>query len=79
MLGDSYPPDDVPHEVVNALRSRLDKATSEIQLPLTTILYYRRSFYRGAPIDILLPGDWQGAMPGRYARAQEALERWAPE
>lgn len=78
LLGDSYPPDAVPHEVVEALRSRMDKATSEIQLPLTTILYYRRSFYRGAPIDILLPGQWQSAMPGRYARALDALERWTP-
>jgi len=76
MLGDTYPADAVPPEVVEALRTRMDKATSEVQLPLTTILYYRRSFYRGAPIDILLPGDWQTSMPARFARAFDALNRW---
>jgi len=76
MLGDTYPGNAVPSEVIDALRSRMDKATSEIQLPLTTILYYRRSFYRGSPIDILLPGDWQTAVPGRFARAFNALDRW---
>jgi O-antigen ligase/Flp pilus assembly protein TadD len=77
MLGDTYPANAVPQEVIDALRSRTDKATSEVQLPLTTILYYRRSFYRGSPIDILLPGDWQTAMPGRFARALDALQRWS--
>ncbi len=78
MLGDTYPANAVPREVVDALRERMDKATSEVQFPLTAILYYRRSFYRGSPIDILLPGDWQTAMPGRFARALDALDRWTP-
>jgi tetratricopeptide (TPR) repeat protein len=78
LLGDSYPVDAVPRQVVNALQERLDKATSEVQFPLTAILYYRRSFYRESPIDILLPGDWQTAVPGRFARAYDALDRWIP-
>ena len=76
LLGDSYRAGTVPSEVIDALRSRLDKATSEVQFPLTAILYYRRSFYRGSPIDILLPGDWQTAVPGHYSRARDALDRW---
>jgi tetratricopeptide (TPR) repeat protein len=76
MLGDTYPSNAVPQEVIDALRSRMDKATSEVQFPLTAILYYRRSFYRESPVDILLPGDWQTAVPGRFARAFDALDRW---
>lgn len=76
LLGDSYPAGQVPSEVVDALRARLNEAASEVQFHLTGILYYRRSFYRGSPIDILLPGEWQQAVTGRYARARDALERW---
>jgi hypothetical protein len=40
------------------------------------ILYYRFKFYRASPITIILPGPWQEAVPARYARAREALDRW---
>ncbi len=79
LLGNSYPAGAVPREVIDALRSRMDKATSQVQFPLTAILYYRRSFYRESPIDILLPGDWQTAVPGRYARARAALDGWTQQ
>lgn len=80
LLGDSYPAGEVPSEVVDALRARLGQAQSEVQFHLTGILYYRFKFYRGSPITILLPGDWQQAVPGVYARARDALDRWtAPE
>jgi tetratricopeptide (TPR) repeat protein len=79
LLGDSYPVDGVPAEVVDALRSELRLATSQVQFHLTGILYYRFKFFRGSPHAILLPGDWQRAVPGRYARAEMALERWTGE
>ncbi len=79
LLGDSYPAGEVPAEVVDALRSELRLATSQVQFHLTGILYYRFKFFRGSPQTILLPGEWQRAVPGRYARAEMALERWTSE
>lgn len=76
LLGDSYPAGEVPPEVVDRLRSELRGATSQVQFHLTGILYYRFKFFRGSPNTILLPGDWQDAVPARYAEAQDALARW---
>lgn len=76
LLGDSYPPGEVPPEVADALRSELREAASQVQFHLTGILYYRLKFFRASPIQILLPGEWQEAVPGRYDRAQQALARW---
>ncbi len=76
LLGDSYPAGQVPPEVASTLRADLNEATSEVQFHLIGILYYRFKFFRASPITIILPGEWQEAVPARYARAQEALERW---
>jgi hypothetical protein len=76
LLGDSYPAGQIPSEVVDRLRSELRGATSQVQFHLTGILYYRFKFFRGSPITILLPGDWQQAIPARYSEAQDALRRW---
>ncbi len=77
LLGDSYPAGQVPSEVIDALRSKLNEAASEVQFDLPNILYYRFKFFRGAPVQLLLPGDWQQAVPGPYALAQNALARWS--
>ena len=76
LLGDSYTAGEVPSEVIGALRSKLDEASSEVQFDLPNILYYRQKFQRAAPVQLLLPGDWQQAVPGPYALAQAALARW---
>jgi tetratricopeptide (TPR) repeat protein len=76
LLGDSYFPEPAPPEVVDTLRAEVRLATSQVQFHLTGILYYRFKFFRASPIKILLPGDWERAVPGRYARAQMALDRW---
>ncbi len=76
LLGDTYPEGQVPSQIVERLRSELDRAASEVQLHITGILYYRFRFYRASPITIILPGEWQNAVPARYARAQDALTRW---
>lgn len=76
LLGDSYPPGQVPDEVVDKLRSELRGSASQIQFHLTGILYYRFKFFRASPETILLPGEWRDAVPGRYARARDALARW---
>ncbi len=76
LLGDSYPPGDVPPEVVEALRTEVRGVASQVQFHLTGILYYRFKFYRGSPVSLLVPGEWQDAVPGRYTRATAALARW---
>ena len=79
LLGDSYPAGDVPEEVIDALRSELRGATSQVQFHLTGILYYRFKFFRQSPVAILLPGEWQDAVPARLSRARSALARWTSE
>jgi O-antigen ligase/tetratricopeptide (TPR) repeat protein len=76
LLGDSYPTGNVPDEVVDALRSRINEVASQAQFPLTSILYYRRSFYRENGHTLLIPGEWQEAVPAAYREARDALERW---
>jgi hypothetical protein len=62
--------------VIDRLRGELDKAASQVQFHLTGILYYRFKFLRGSPNVTLLPGDWTEGVPGRYADARNALDRW---
>lgn len=76
LLGDSYSAGQVPQEVIDALRGKLNEASSYIQFDLPNILYYRFKFYRAAPAQLILPGDWQKALPGPYVLAQDALKRW---
>jgi len=79
LLGDSYPAGEVPQAVIDAMRGELRGVTSEVQFHLTGILYYRYKFFRESPRTILIPGEWRDAVPGRYVRASEALERWEME
>jgi O-antigen ligase/Tfp pilus assembly protein PilF len=76
-LGDSYPTGQVPQQVIDTLKSKLNGAGSYVQFDLPDILYYRFKFFRASPVQLMLPGDWQQAVPGPYALAQDALKRWA--
>ncbi|MEX0786539.1 MAG: hypothetical protein WD939_07880, partial [Dehalococcoidia bacterium] len=76
LLGESYEPERVPPEIVDALRSEVRGVSSQVQFHLTAVLYYRLKFFRQSPLTMLLPGEWQTAVPGRYERAQDALARW---
>jgi tetratricopeptide (TPR) repeat protein/O-antigen ligase len=76
LLGDSYPPGEVPQEVIDRLGELLYKVGSAVQSDILSILYYRMKFGRAAPITILIPGDWQQAVPGNYVAMQQALSRW---
>ncbi|MCI0849654.1 MAG: hypothetical protein J4N26_01720, partial [Chloroflexi bacterium] len=72
----SYPPGQVPPEVIDELRSELRGEASQVQFHLIGILYYRSKFFRVSPHVTLLPGEWQQAVPARYSEAVDALERW---
>ena len=54
----------------------LRSVASQVQFHLTGILYYRFKFFRGSPVALLVPGEWQDAVPGRFSRATAALARW---
>jgi hypothetical protein len=66
----------VPAQVVDQLRAKMTRGASQVQFHSIGLLYYRLKFFRGQPVQMLLPGDWQQAVPARYAAAQAALERW---
>lgn len=76
LLGDSYPPGQVPKEVIRRAGEQLGSLGSAAQFDLISFLYYRMKFGRASPVVMLLPGDWQQAVPGQYFRMQEALARW---
>jgi O-antigen ligase/Tfp pilus assembly protein PilF len=78
LLGESYPPGQVPPEVVKRL-SELAPAVAEGPRDyLIGYLYYRMRFSRESSPIILLPGEWQDAIPGLYDRIQQALQQWQP-
>jgi O-antigen ligase/Flp pilus assembly protein TadD len=76
LLGDSYPPGQVPPEVVDRLQKLAPLTAGGARFYLIGILYYRMKFARESPSTILLPGDWQDAVPGEYEKIEQALERW---
>lgn len=76
LLGESYPPGQVPPEVVKRLRELAPAVAEGPRDYLIGYLYYRMRFSRESSPIILLPGEWQDAIPGLYDRIQQALERW---
>ncbi len=76
LLGDSYPDGQVPPEVVKRLEALTSLVAGGTQEYTLGILYYRTHFLRESSPVILLPGDWQNAVPALYDRIQQALQRW---
>jgi len=76
LLGDSYPPRQVPPEIVDRLGKLAPTTGGGASFYLIGILYYRMKFARESPVAILMPGDWQDALPREYEMIQQALQRW---
>jgi len=76
LLGDSYPPGQVPPEIIDRLQKLAPLTAGGARFYLIGILYYRMKFARESPSTILMPGDWQDALPGEYEMIQQALQRW---
>lgn len=79
LLGDSYPPGEVPSQVVTRLEELLAVGAGAARHHPEGIVYYRSKFARQSPVTMLIPGAWQRAVPGRLLRMQEALARWESE
>lgn len=75
-LGKSYPPGEVPGDVVDKLGELLPTSGSTIRNDLISVLYYRMRYGRVSPLSALIPGDWEQAVPRVYAEMQRALAEW---
>jgi O-antigen ligase/Tfp pilus assembly protein PilF len=76
LLGDSYPPGDMPAGLTGQLESLLSTTGSSIQNDIYSVLYYRMRYGRLSPVLAMIPGDWQTAVPRLYTEMSAALERW---
>lgn len=76
LLGDSYPPGDMPSGLTGQLESLLATSGSSIQNDVYSVLYYRMRYGRLSPVLAMIPGDWQNAVPRLYADMSAALQRW---
>jgi tetratricopeptide (TPR) repeat protein len=76
LLGDTYPPDQVPADVVKRLQDLAPIAGGAVTDYPIGWVYYQMKFAREAPPTYLLPDDWQTALPRLYNRIQQALQRW---
>ena len=76
LLGDSYPPGEVPSELPGRLGDLLTTTGSSIQNDVYSVLYYRLRYGRLSPVLAMIPGDWQTAVPRLYDEMQRAVQRW---
>ncbi len=76
LLGDSYPAEQRPAGLDDRLESLLQTTGTSIRNDAIAILYYRMRYGRVSPIDTMVPGDWQQAIPRLYRDMQDTLARW---
>ena len=77
LLGESYPAGQVPAEVVKRLSDLAPGVSGGTRSYEIGYVYYRMKFGRQEPAgNVLLPGDWQNAVPALYDRIERALEQW---
>jgi len=78
LLGNSYPANAVPPEVIERLRAVAATVGGGAGQYTIGIVYFRMKFARESPSIILIPGDWQTASPRLYEEIQRALKTWRP-
>jgi hypothetical protein len=76
LLGDTYPPGQVPKEVVERLEAVEFQVAGGVRAYTIAFVYYRMKFGRESPPIVFLPDDWQQAVPGEYDLVVDALRRW---
>jgi hypothetical protein len=76
LLGDTYPPGEVPQQVHDRLEDLIATSGSSVRNDLVSVLYFRMRYARLSPVFALIPGTWQDAIPRPYAEWQAALVRW---
>ncbi len=79
LLGDSYPPGEVPQQVIDRLEALTATTGSSIQNDIVSVLYFRMRFARLSPVFALIPATWQDAVPRPFAEWNEAVARWPSE
>ena len=68
-----------PAGLDDRLESLLKTEGTSIRNDAISILYYRMRYGRISPVDTMVPGDWQRAIPRLYSQMQETLARWRAE
>jgi O-antigen ligase len=76
LLGDSFPPGQIPSDVVKRLAQLAPTKAGGTRYYPIGYVYYRMKFGRESSPIILMPGEWENALPGEYEMIQEALQRW---
>jgi hypothetical protein len=67
----------VPAEIVDRLVRLAPSTGGGARSYAIGWVYFRMKFDRQEPAgNVLLPGDWQNAVPSLYDRIQQALEQW---
>ena len=76
LLGETYPDGEVPSSLRDDLHDLLDDSVSSVRVDLISILYYRVRYQRLSPVNAMIDGDWQTAVPRLYEEMRETLDRW---
>jgi len=76
LLGESFPNGQVPLAVIGRLEDLLPRVNAGGTNLIIDVLWYRMKFLRESPIIVLVPGDWQNAVPAEGEAIQSALHRW---
>jgi Tfp pilus assembly protein PilF len=76
-LGQSYPPGEVPDEVIERQQRLVESAS--ITRFYTVFQTARFTFLRREPSPIISLGDWLNALPNDFERWQTNVERWQQE
>ena len=79
LLGDTYPPGDVPEDLVERLATLLGGSGTSVQNDIPSVLYYRLRYGRLSPLDAMIPAEWQSAVPRIYQDMRNKLTEWRNE
>jgi len=76
LLGDTYPPGEVPGHLIDTLRDLVATSNSSVRNDLVSILYYRMRYGRLSPVWAMIDGDWQRAVPRLFEEMEQTLAAW---
>lgn len=76
LLGETYPDGEVPQDLRDRLAVMLGESGTSVQNDTISVLYHRFRFGRMSPVYAMVPGQWQSAVPRRYAAMTATLSDW---
>ncbi len=79
LLGETYPPGEVPADLIGRLATLLGNSGTSIKNDTISILYYRLRYGRLSPLRAIITGEWQTAVPRIYNDMNNKLQEWRTE